>query len=61
MHFQQLVYNVGESIGSVELTVLLTSPVSSTVTVEVVDEPGNATGESNKMRIIVVVIFTQLL
>ena len=61
MHFQQLVYNVGESSGSVELTVLLTSPVSSTVTVEVVDEPGNATGESYNMRIIVVVVFTQLL
>ena len=61
MHFQQLVYNVGESSGSVELTVLLTSPVSSTVTVEVVDEPGNATGESYNMRIIIAVIFTQLL
>ena len=61
MYFQQLVYNVDESSGSVELTVLLTSPVSSTVTVEVVDEPGNATGESNNMRIIVVVIFNQLL
>ena len=61
MFFEQLVYNVAESSGLVELTVLLTSPVSSNVTVEVVDESGNATGESNNMRIIVVVVFTQLL
>ena len=61
MHFEDLVYNAFESNGSVELTVLLTSEVSSNVTVEVVDEPGNATGESYNMRIIVVVVFTQLL
>ena len=59
MHFEDLVYNVSESSGSVELTVLLTSPVSSNVTVEVVDEPGNATGESNNMRIIVRAVATK--
>ena len=61
MHFEHLVYNVNESSGSVELTVVLTSPVSSDVTVEVVDEPGNTTGESVNMRITVAVVFTQLL
>ena len=59
MYFNDSIYNASESSGSIEVIVHLTSKVSSNVTVEVVDEPGNATGESNNMRIIVRAIATK--
>ena len=59
MYFNDSIYNASESSGSIEVIVHLTSKVSSNVTVEVVDEPGNATGESNNMRIIVRAVATK--
>lgn len=49
VYFKNSISIVNESSGLVQLTLVLTNALSSDVDVEVIDEPGNSTGESLDM------------
>ena len=43
--FNQSMYNVGEDDGPARLILVLSNPLSSDITVQVITEDGSATGE----------------
>lgn len=51
LSFEASTISVNESSGLVQVALNLSNPLSSDVIIEVVDEPGNATGESINMTI----------